>query len=106
MLSNSYCKKRLKFLSHIRRFEFSTHSNIGYVIEKKSGHFLTQTFNYERPNYLECSHMHTEGVVKRLLSGEIKIQKPNKMYLAKLRLDGVEIIGKGFSWKSIASTEC
>lgn len=103
LVSNSYCRTRLKFPSHIRKFEFSDCPNIGYIIEGKSGHFLTSTFNYERRNYLEHSHMHNAGVVKRLLAGEIKIQTPKKLYPAKLRINGVEITDKAFSWKGLAS---
>lgn len=103
MLSNSYCKKRLKFPSHIRKLEFSDCPNTGYIIEGKSGNYLTATFNYEKLNYLEHSHMHNAGVVKRLLAGEIKIQTPKKLYPAKLRVNGVEITGKAFSWKRLAN---
>lgn len=103
MLSNSYCKKRLKFPSHIRKFEFSDDPSWGCIIEGKSGHFLTATFNYERRNCLEHSHMHNAGVVKRLLAGEIKIQTPKKLYPAKLRMVGVEITDKAFSWKRLAN---
>lgn len=101
-MSNTRRGRRLRFISNIRKFEFSTDSNSGYVIEGKSGHFLTATLNYETRNNLKSAHMHDTNVVKRLLAGEIKIQTPKKLHPAKLRMGRVEITGKAFSWKRLA----
>ena len=103
MLSNSYCKKRLRIPSCIRKFEFSACPNSGYIIEGKSGHFLTATFNYEKLNFLEHSYMHNAGVVKRLLAGEIKIQTPKKLYSVEFNRGRMTIAGKAFSWKRLAN---
>lgn len=74
---------------------------LGGIIERKSGYFLTPTFNYERKLAVESGHFHTIEIVKRLLNGEIKLsQTPKKLYPYYSRGDRI-IKGKPFSWKGI-----
>lgn len=104
MLSNSYCKKRLKFPSHIRKFEFSDDPSWGCIIEGKSGHFLTATLNYEIRNDTASAHIHNMSTVKRLLDGKIKLHKqPKKLYLIEFYRGRIKITGKAFSWKRLAN---
>ena len=73
----------------------------GGVIERKSGQYLTLSFNYETSNDIKTRHLHDIQVVKRLLNGEIKLaQTPKKLYPAKHYRGRIEIIGKPFNWKS------
>ncbi|MEK9182177.1 MAG: hypothetical protein AAB781_01145 [Patescibacteria group bacterium] len=76
----------------------------GGIIEGKSGHFLTSTFNYEIRFNLDSDLIHDVKIVKRLLNGEIRLaQTPKKLYPARDCRGRIEIIGRPFSWKGISN---
>lgn len=80
----------------------------GGVIEGKSGRYLTLRFNYETSYNTSFAispiYMHNIQIVKRLLSGELKLaQTPKKLYPAKYYEGMIKIIGKPFKWKGVAN---
>jgi len=94
-----------------RLIEASVFLSKGYggVIEGKSGKYLSASFNYEgifdpKSGHMRNSyrHVHEMPVLKRLLSGEINLaQTPKKVYPARKYRDGIEIVGRAFSWKCL-----